>query len=898
LIGKTLNHYEVLSRIGKGGMGEVYLARDTKLDRQVALKVLPEELAASPDRRARFEREAKAIAALKHPNIVTIYSVEKSNGVDFITMELIEGKRFSELIPKNGFPLQEFLDRAVSLSDALGSAHKQGITHRDIKPDNIMLDAEGRLKVLDFGLAKVRDETGQPGLGTQELTAAATPSTPGTVTQEGKILGTVAYMSPEQAEGKPIDSRTDIFSLGVVLYEMATGQRPFKGDTHISMITSIMRDEPVTVTALNQSLPRHLGRIVRRCLAKKPDRRYQTAIDLRNELEELKAELESGELQVPAGIAPARPGSARKWTAVAVAAVVLIGAAFVLQNLLRNGGPPPAGPASIRPLTSMDGVEHGASWSPDGTFLAFGHFPGPGPLFVVPTAGGDAVPLVESEAGDVSPRWSPDSRWIGYVSNHEGRNGIFLVPPLGGRVRRLADTNIPVLDVELQIRALGRNPWSPDGGRLLFSRRAPDGSAAIWEIELDSRREAQLTRPEPGVTDLGASWSFDGRRIVFTRDAYVWLLVPGGDPQPLLGDEPVEGWQPTWMPDGDRIVFVSNRSGNDDLWEIDTVSGSLRQITSGPGSEGSPAVARDGRIAFATWSHQQDLYVVSLEEQTHERLTSHTGWNQDARISPDGGRIAYESDRTGDFEIWVIDRATSSEMRLTSDPAPDTGPEWSPDGKQVAFASDRDGEPGFWVINADGSGGRRRLTRQAVPGGSGNLRWSPDGAAIGFLGSSEQGPALYQVDLTTGEVTPRIYGVETFDWYLDGERVIYTPITRDSDGRMEMRVANLRTGNEDVLLEEPHTELTVSRDGAAVAYCRAANHWAMQLYYLKLRSPSPASADGLPTPEGKPVQLTGGDGKYHVHNGGWSPDGKQIVYTRDTDAGDIYVIEPPPGNSR
>jgi Tol biopolymer transport system component len=864
-------------------MGEVYLARDSKLDRNVALKVLPEELAASPDRRARFEREAKAIAALKHPNIVTIYSVEKSNGIDFITMELIEGKRFSELIPKNGFPLQEFLDRAVSLSDALSSAHKQGITHRDIKPDNIMLDAEGRLKVLDFGLAKVRDEAGQAGLGTQEMTAAATPSTPGTITQEGKILGTVAYMSPEQAEGKPIDSRTDIFSLGVVLYEMATGRRPFKGDTHISMITSIMRDEPVTVTALNQSLPRHLGRIVKRCLAKKPDRRYQTAVDLRNELEELKEELESGELQVPAGIAPARRGSTRKWTAVAVAAVVLIGAAFILQNVLRRDGPPPADPASIRPLTSMAGVESGASWSPDGTFLAFGHFPGSEPLFIVPTAGGDAVPLVESEDGDVSPRWSPDSRWIAFVSNHEGGNGIFLVPPLGGRVRRLADTNIPVLEIGTQFQALGPTPWSPDGGTLLFSRRASDGSYAIWKIELDSRQETQLTRPEPGVTDLGASWSFDGSRIVFSRDGKLWLLAPGGDPQPLLEDEPVEGWGPTWMPDGDRIVFVSNRSGNEDLWEIDTISGSFRQITSGPGREGQPAVARDRRIAFSTWSHQQDLYVVTLAERSHERLTSHTGWNQSARISPDGGRIAYESDRTGDFEIWVLDRATDSEIRLTSDPALDTDPIWSPDGKQIAFASNRDGEPAIWAINADGSGGPRRLTPQAVSRGSDNLRWSPDGAAIGFLGSSEQGPALYQVDLATGSVTPRIYDVETFDWYLDSERVIYTPITRDSDGRMEMRVASLQTGKEEVLLEEPHTELIVARDGTAVAYCHAPNHTALQLYFLKLNPPSP---------EGEPVQLTGGDVQYHVHNGGWSPNGKEIVYTRDTDAGDIYVIEP------
>ena len=193
------------------------------------------------------------------------------------------------------------------------------------------------------------------------------------------------------------------------------------------------------------------------------------------------------------------------------------------------------------------------------------------------------------------------------------------------------------------------------------------------------------------------------------------------------------------------------------------------------------------------------------------------------------------------------------------------------------------------MVNADGSGGPRRLTEEAIRIGSSNLRWSPDGAAIGFLGSSERGPALYELDLATGSVTLRKDGVETFGWYLDREHVVYTPTARDSAGRMEMRVVNFRTGKEDVLLNEPHTELIVAQNGTAVAYCRAASHFAMQLYYLKLRPPSPESVDGLPTPEGQPVQLT--DGNYHVHNGGWSPDGEEIVYTRVIDEGNIYVIE-------
>ena len=292
------------------------------------------------------------------------------------------------------------------------------------------------------------------------------------------------------------------------------------------------------------------------------------------------------------------------------------------------------------------------------------------------------------------------------------------------------------------------------------------------------------------------------------------------------------------------------------------------------------------------FSHEQDLYVVSLEERSHERLTSHTGWNRNARISPDGAKIAYVSLRTGNSEIWIIDRTTGNETQLASHPATDDFPTWSPDSKQVAFVSKRDGKPALWVVNADGSGGPRRLTEEAIRIGASNLRWSPDGAAIGFLGPSERGPALYELDLETGSVTPKIYNIGMFDWYLDRERVIYTPIPRNSEGRMEMRIANLQTGKEKLLLEGPHTMASATRDGKAVAFCRAATHAAMQLYYLKLRPPTPDSADGLPTPEGQPVQLTDGYGDYHVHNGGWSPDGKEIVYTRDIDAGDIYVIEP------
>ncbi|MDX1643583.1 MAG: protein kinase [Thermoanaerobaculia bacterium] len=281
MIGRTLSHYRILEKLGEGGMGAVYAAEDSSLGRKVALKILPQEMAEDPDRLKRFEREAKTVAALNHPNIVTIHSVEVSDGTRFLTMELVDGESLETLIPSGGMALERFFALAVPLADALDAAHARGITHRDLKPANVMLTAEGRVKVLDFGLAKLAQ-----GADDGEETQIRTQ----TLTQEGTILGTVPYMSPEQVQALPTDHRTDIFSLGVMLYEMATGRRPFSGDTQAALISSILKDVPQPANEVKAELPNHLGRVIRRCLEKDPGRRYQTARDLKNELEELERE--------------------------------------------------------------------------------------------------------------------------------------------------------------------------------------------------------------------------------------------------------------------------------------------------------------------------------------------------------------------------------------------------------------------------------------------------------------------------------------------------------------------------------------------------------------------------------------------------------------------------------
>ena len=316
MIGQILGHYRIVREIGAGGMGVVYQAEDTTLGRQVALKILPPELAKDDDRRLRFAREARAVAALNHPNIVTVHSVEESGGIHFITMELVKGKTLAELLPRQGFALGRFFEITIPLVDAVSAAHQQGIAHRDLKPANVMIGDDGRIKVLDFGLAKGMD--GEPGRVGEVPTQSAT--------RAGHTVGTPAYMSPEQAQGERVDTRSDIFSLGIVFYEMLTGRRPFEGGNPASVISAILRDRPQPVNELQPTVPRALARLVDRCLAKSPLDRFQSAIDLRHSLEEAKQDVDSGDAFAASGPVPATRRSVTRLGAT-VAAVAALGVA-------------------------------------------------------------------------------------------------------------------------------------------------------------------------------------------------------------------------------------------------------------------------------------------------------------------------------------------------------------------------------------------------------------------------------------------------------------------------------------------------------------------------------------------------------------------------------------------
>jgi serine/threonine protein kinase len=456
-IGQQLGSYEVTALLGKGGMGEVYRARDRKLNRDVAIKVLPESVARDPDSLARFQREVQSIAALNHPNIVTIYSVEEADGVVFFSMELVEGKPLGDVIGTRGVPLARLLQFAIPLADAVSAAHQKSITHRDLKPANVMLSADGRVKVLDFGLAKLM-ELSAVDVGNSQLPT-------GSLTGDGRIVGTVAYMSPEQAEGKRTDPRSDVFSLGVMLYEMATGERPFKGDTTVSTMTSILRDTPRPITEINPALPRDLALIVRRCLAKNPEQRTQSAKDLRNQLEDLQHAVDSGELFSPPTAAGSPRGSRWRWTvAVMAIAFVLLGTVGTWV-LTRSRVPDTPMITQVARLTHDPGLSEWPTWSPDGSLLAFasnrnGNFD----IYVRRLEGGQEVNVTNNASENFQPAFSPDGNSIAFVStrasrtrmvktgqrvgNNEARaygGDVWVVPTLGGQARRLApDGNFPV----------------------------------------------------------------------------------------------------------------------------------------------------------------------------------------------------------------------------------------------------------------------------------------------------------------------------------------------------------------------------------------------------------------------------------------------------------------------
>ncbi len=728
VIGRTLGHYRIDAELGRGGMGVVYRAWDTHLDRPVAVKVLAAEAVANPERKRRFVQEAKAASALNHPNIIVVHDISQDQGVDFIAMEFVAGRTVGELIPGRGLPLADALTYAIQIADALAAAHAAGIVHRDLKPANVMVNERGLVKVLDFGLAKLADRGEDDSL---EPTRTAGP------TKEGVILGTAAYMSPEQAEGRKLDARSDVFSFGAVLFEMVTGRRAFTGDTSLSVMAAVLREEP----KLPPEAPSEVAAIVNRCLRKDPARRYQDMADL-------KITLEDAREAAPAAKAPGRR-AVPAW--VAVAALLLAAALGGLFLWRRTPGAPDP-QMSFTPLTDQAGQEMQPSLSPDGRSFAYAsRAAGNWDLYSQRVEGKNPINLTkDSPADDTQPAFSPDGERLAFRSEREG-GGIFLMGATGESVRRLTDA--------------GYSPaWSPDGKEIAFSAAGfdrPDNRGAdgdLWSVNVATGEKRLLAKGDA----VQPHWSPRGHRIAYWsvgkgahRD--IWTVAAkGGGPVAVTNDQHLD-WNPVWSPDGKYLHFASDRGGSMNLWRVpieETTGQTLgppEPVTTPSPYSGHISISRDGRrLAYVNQVSTFNIQKVAFDP-VKEVVSGQPVWVTQGSMqigfpdsSPDGEWLACAS--MGRQQDLALIRPDGTGLRrLTDDLHRDRLPRWSPDGKRLAFYSNRTGGRWeIWTIRPDGSG-LEQLTTTTGRGAHGPV-WSPDGARLSYS-LQETGSYLVEIGL-------------------------------------------------------------------------------------------------------------------------------------------------------
>ncbi len=676
LAGRTLSHYRLEAKIGAGGMGEVYRGVDTRLDRQVAVKILPPDLLADEERRRRFTQEAKAASALNHPNIVTIHDVGSDAGIDLMVMEYVDGQTLEDRIGRRPMPLGTLLKDAVQIADALTVAHAAGIVHRDLKPTNVMVTSQGLVKVLDFGLAKLAE---QPAAGEDRTLTARQAGSP---TERGTVIGTAAYMSPEQAQGGVVDARSDIFSFGALLYEMATGRRAFSGSTTMSTIASVLRDDPPRAsTVTGAPLPHDLEIVINRALKKNPSRRFQHMADLKVALEDLKEESESGRLMMDV-TALTPPKRRPRWLVAAAGALVAV--ASVAAWLV--WGPSAAAPEA-RTLTRMT-FDTGATVSPavsrDGKLIAFVSdrtTPLPN-LWIQQVDGGQAVQLTHYEGGANSPSFSPDGTRIAY-SGLGKDEGVYVIPTIGGDPKKIA----------------------PKGSEPRFS---PDGSqVAYWATEAGARRAfvvgatgGQPSKVSEQFQVSGLVWSPDGKSLLVlgrptsdapARDVHDWYALPvgGGEivrtgataalkAQKVLADYDLLVNPEQWA--SGSILFSKGTGDAANIWRVPIdartfkLTGPAEQLTFGTSRELSPTLSDAGKLVYAAEDRIADYWTLPVDADRGKvtgprtQLMNNSASDGHA-LSHDGKIMLFCSRRGGNSDIWSRDLVTGKETSLLVSPA-------------------------------------------------------------------------------------------------------------------------------------------------------------------------------------------------------------------------------------
>jgi eukaryotic-like serine/threonine-protein kinase len=764
--GTRLDAYEIVRLLGSGGMGEVWLATEVRLGRKVALKLLPPDLTREPSRVLRFEQEARAASALSHPNVCTILALgETSDGLRYIAMEYVEGQTLRTQLGRTRLSIRAALDIAVQVAAALSTAHASGIVHRDIKPENVMVRPDGLVKVLDFGLAKLAPSPAE--LAGAESTRLVLK------TDAGVVVGTAAYMSPEQARGQEVDARTDIWSLGVLLYEMVAGRSPFAAPSGTEVLAAILDRDPAPLARFDPDTPVELQRIVTKCLRKERALRYQGAQDLLLDLEALRddvhAQARSGSgsaARAATEPAPPQPSGAvarvarRKPLVLAAAGALLVAAAAGGIWWWRAAGARPpesdTGAAVDRPLTrltSSPGLQTDVTFSPDGRFIAYASDQGGNfDIWVQPVAGGgDPVQVTKSPAPDTEPDWSPDGSRIVFRSERDG-GGLYLVPALGGPERRLT--------------AFGVRPkWSPDGSMVLFST-APPGllsglDGPLFVVATDGsppRRVLQRFTEEAGGI-VSWTWHPDGRRIsVLARTLkgpdMTLYTVPLDRGAPVVTTLPppltrylVVG-EFVWAPAGNALYFEHKVNLISNVWRLRVdpatlEAGAFVRLTTGAGQDTRVAIARDGgRLAFTIkaesiriWSYPldpRDGRVSGPGEPVTDATAAVPG---SAALSPDGRHLAYSiaGVGTGKWELWTTDLSTKYKRLLARDDHARADPKWSRDGRRLVYG---------WIRLKGGNFFQSSLAVRETSAADETLlstpaehivqpnEWSPDGTSI------------------------------------------------------------------------------------------------------------------------------------------------------------------------
>jgi serine/threonine protein kinase len=756
MIGRSISHYRIIEKLGEGGMGEVYLAEDLKLERKVAIKFLPQHLTKDKENVERFEREAKAAASLNHPNIVTIYEIAEENDQIFIVMEYVKGKSLRDVINEYKMGLEKIIDIISQISEGLSKAHEAGIVHRDIKPENIIIDKDARVKILDFGLAKLK--------GVSKLT------------KDSSTLGTVHYMSPEQIQGKDVDQRSDIWSVGVVLYELHTGEPPFKGEYESAVHYAILNEE---LKELKNIQP-EFGEILIKSLSKLPSKRYQY---MENMLNDLKSLNKADQLLLKKR---GFPKSTHRFLLYTLAVLLLLVLIIITYRLTMSEEEIGFRIIHTTPLTTAPGLEQDPTWSPDGTRIAYtSDESGNMDIWVRQITAGQRINLTKDHTGyDGKPVWSPNGEWIAFISQRDG-GGIYIVPTIGGIPKRIMP-----LSFALSLSRMGIIPdisWSPNGSQLTYAI-----AGSLYTISSSGGLTSKLHLPPTSLVSgySEPAWSPDGKRIACTgfvgpgvTTSQIWLLDRNESDPVAVTKGRYYDHNPVWSAEGRQLFFISDRGGSLDVWWISVNTrgepiGSPQQLTAGAGI-GAIALSKDGKkLAFTKIVERSNIWSIPIvfnRKVTLNEAQSHTSENhyiENLNISPDGKWIAFDSNRHGNMDIWIMAKDGTKLRQLTINLAHDWYPRWSPNGQKILFHSMRSGNRDLYEIPVNG-GAVIQLTNH--PAEDLAAISSPDGEKIAFLSNRSGFMNLWMILSSRQNVQQLTFGdAQDFlvVWSPDGKEII------------------------------------------------------------------------------------------------------------------------------